>query len=134
MILNRFKSGRPIRHLSSMSGNNRKSMSSEVSSKVTLSVAVPALFIPEPLAAMMFTLSLPLMRAPKRVASTGEQMLLAEPVSGHAEMVVLTLLCHCFSANVFPNNTVMLSSSGQNSACGVELERPGTPTSLCMPL
>ena len=66
------------------------------------------------------------MRAPRRVANTGEQMLLAEPVSGQAERVVRTLLCRRFSANVLPNNTDILSNSGQNSAWDNELELGAT--------
>ena len=54
-----FKSGRPIRHLSSMSGVRRKSTYNEVLTNVTLSVAVPAFIIPDPFAAIIFTLSLP---------------------------------------------------------------------------
>ena len=114
--LKRFRSGRPIRHLLSMSGDKRKSISKAWSSNVTRSVAVPAFFIPDPLAAMMFTLSLPWILAPSFVASIGEQILLADAVSGQAEILVLTLLFFRFSARLFPSVTVMLSSSGQNSA------------------
>ena len=112
----RFRSGKPIRHLSSMSGDNRNSTSSGVLANETLSIAVPAFFIPELFAAMMLTLSLPWIRAPSRVARVGEQMLLADPVSGQAEIVVLILFFCRFSARVFPNKKVMLSSSGHNSA------------------
>ena len=90
--LKRLRSGSPTRHLSSMSGDKRKSMSKVESSNVTLSVAVPELRIPDPFAATMFNFSLPWILAPNLVASAGEQMLLADPVSGQAEMVVLTLL------------------------------------------
>ena len=80
-MLNRLRSGRPIRQRSPMSGVKSMLTSRAVPWKVTLRVAVPALTMPAPFAATMLTFSRPCTLAPKLFAMVGEQMLRAAPVS-----------------------------------------------------
>ena len=94
-----------------MSGVSSMATSSGTFWKITRKVAVPAFVMPAPFAAMMLTFSLLCILAPRLIASVGEQMLRAAPVSGQARTSCLILSLLLCSARALPRVTSMLSKS-----------------------